>query len=40
MIYDISMGLNEIPLCINVYPINLERQSFNSIEEGAPFNIE
>jgi hypothetical protein len=24
MIYDISMDLNGIPLCVNVYPINLE----------------
>ena len=25
MIYDISIGLNGNPLCINVYPINLQR---------------
>jgi hypothetical protein len=24
MIYDISMDLNGIPLCVNVYPMNLE----------------
>ena len=37
MIYDISMGLNGIPLCINV---KYKGKSFISIEEGAIFNIE
>jgi hypothetical protein len=37
MIFDISMGLNGIPLCINV---KYKGKSFNSIYEGAPFNFE
>ena len=40
MINENSTGLNGIPLCVNVFPINLKRKSFNSIEEGAPFNFE
>ena len=40
MINENSTGLNGIPLCNNVFPINLERKSFNSIKEGAPFNFE
>jgi|GWRWMinimDraft_16_1066024.scaffolds.fasta_scaffold02015_1 hypothetical protein len=40
MINENSTGLNGTPPCVNVFPINLERKSFNSIEEGAPFNFE
>ena len=40
MINENSTGLNGTPPCVNVFPINLERKSFNSIVEGAPFNFE
>jgi len=33
MIFDILTGLNGIPLCNNVFPINLERKSFNKLKQ-------